>query len=115
MFKKLRTVIYRVNDIKSAKDWYKNATGTDPYFDEPFYVGFDINDSEQRFDPVNKNITPGNQSAASWSVDDTEQVCNHLVSIGGKIVQPKTNVGSSICVAIIEDPFGNQPGSIEGA
>jgi predicted enzyme related to lactoylglutathione lyase len=115
MFKKLRTVIYHVNDIKSAKDWYKKATGMDPYFDEPFYVGFDINGCELGLDPDNKDIVTGNQSIAYWSVDDTEKAGNYLVSIGGRIVQPKTNVGGTISVAIVEDPFGNQIGLIEGA
>jgi len=43
MLNKLRTVIYHAPDILAAKEWYINATGIQPYFDEPFYVGFDIN------------------------------------------------------------------------
>ena len=39
MFKKLRTIIYHVNDLYKAKEWYKKITGIAPYFDEPFYVG----------------------------------------------------------------------------
>ena len=38
----LRTAIYRVEDINAAKEWYAKAFETEPYFDEPFYVGFDI-------------------------------------------------------------------------
>ena len=34
MFKKLRTVIYHVEDLDDAKNWYKNITGIDPYFDQ---------------------------------------------------------------------------------
>ena len=43
MLQKLRTVIYHVADLPAAKEWYIKATGIQPYFDEPFYVGFDIN------------------------------------------------------------------------
>ena len=46
MFNKLRTVIYHVDDLEEAKKWYKEITGVEPYFDEPFYVGFDINGFE---------------------------------------------------------------------
>jgi catechol 2,3-dioxygenase-like lactoylglutathione lyase family enzyme len=38
----LRTAIYRVPDLAKAKAWYAKAFGTQPYFDEPFYVGFSI-------------------------------------------------------------------------
>jgi len=36
----LRTVIYKVPDLEEAKNWYSKAFTTEPYFDEPFYVGF---------------------------------------------------------------------------
>ncbi|MBI5612194.1 MAG: VOC family protein, partial [Gammaproteobacteria bacterium] len=42
MFQGLRTVIYGVNDIGRAKQWYSQALGMTPYFDEPFYVGFNV-------------------------------------------------------------------------
>jgi len=38
----LRTTIYKVADITAAKKWYAAAFQTAPYFDEPFYVGFNI-------------------------------------------------------------------------
>ncbi len=38
----LRTTIYKVDDLAEAKSWYERAFGVSPYFDQPFYVGFDI-------------------------------------------------------------------------
>jgi predicted enzyme related to lactoylglutathione lyase len=114
MFKKLRTVIYSVKDLGAAKEWYKKATGINPYFDEPFYVGFDINGFELGLDP-NAGGGPGNQSVSYWAVEDTETVSKKLVSIGGALVQPRTNVGGDIFIAIVADPFGNHIGLIEGA
>ena len=38
----LRTTIYKVGDINKAKEWYSKAFGVQPYFDQPFYVGFNI-------------------------------------------------------------------------
>lgn len=31
-----------MSDLASAKAWYSKAFGISPYFDEPFYVGFNI-------------------------------------------------------------------------
>jgi hypothetical protein len=70
MLKKLRTIIYHVNDLNKAKTWYENLTGIKPYFDQPFYVGFDINGCELGLDPDGSNFQPGNHSIAYWSVDD---------------------------------------------
>ncbi|MBL7763236.1 MAG: VOC family protein [Chitinophagaceae bacterium] len=114
MLKKLRTVIYHVTDIATAKAWYIQATGLQPYFDQPFYVGFDINGFELGLDPDNTYTTPGNHTVSYWSVDDINQVAEKLLSIGAKLIQPRTNVGGSIHVSIVEDPFGNQIGLIEG-
>ena len=38
----LRTAIYKVANIDAAKAWYSKAFQTEPYFDQPFYVGFNI-------------------------------------------------------------------------
>src|SRR5690606_32281912 len=38
----LATVIYPTPDLARAKDWYAKAFGFEPYFDQPFYVGFEI-------------------------------------------------------------------------
>lgn len=38
----LRTVIYAAPALAQAKAWYTKAFATKPYFDEPFYVGFNI-------------------------------------------------------------------------
>lgn len=38
----LRTTIYKVSDMEKAKKWYSDFLGFEPYFDEPFYVGFNV-------------------------------------------------------------------------
>jgi predicted enzyme related to lactoylglutathione lyase len=115
MFKKLRTVVYKVSDLEKAKKWYIKATGIKPYFDEPYYIGFDINGSELGLDADIPGPTTGNHSVAFWAVDDAAKTSKKLVSIGAKIIQPRTNVGGTIHTAIVEDPFGNHIGLIEGA
>ncbi len=115
MFKKLRTVIYHVEDIAQAKSWYQQLTGIAPYFDEPFYVGFEINGCELGLDPDNSNVQKGNHSVAFWSVDDIQATVEKAVAIGAEIISPVQNVGGTIEVATIKDPFGNYIGLITGA
>jgi predicted enzyme related to lactoylglutathione lyase len=115
MFKKLRTVIYHVPDIIAAKNWYISATGIIPYFDEPFYVGFDINGFELGLDPDASHVPAGNQTVSYWAVDDIDMAVAKLVSIGATIFQSPVNVGGTIIVSVVEDPFGNHIGLIQGA
>lgn len=115
MLKKLRTVIYHVADLAAAKEWYSKATGLQPYFDEPFYVGFDINGFELGLDPSMENILPGNHSESYWAVDDVKTTLAKFIELGATLVQDVTNVGGPIHVAVAADPFGNHIGFIQGA
>ena len=47
----LRTAIYHVDDIEKAKNWYSSILGFGPYFDEPFYVGFNVGGYELGLQP----------------------------------------------------------------
>ncbi len=114
MFNKLRTVIYHVNDLPNAKAWYTQLTGIKPYFDELFYVGFNINGCELGLDPDKHNIQQGNNTVAYWSVDNIKTAVEKAEGIGASIVSPVQNAGGTIEVAIIKDPFGNCIGLISG-
>ena len=115
MLQKLRTVIYHVADLPAAKEWYIKATGIQPYFDEPFYVGFDINGSELGLDPSMTNISTGNHTESYWAVESAKLAVEKFVALGAVLIQDLTNVGGTICTAIVSDPFGNHIGFIEGA
>ena len=52
----LRTAIYPVGDLARAKAWYTQLLGQAPYFDQPFYVGFNVGGFElgaAGLEPVN--------------------------------------------------------------
>jgi predicted enzyme related to lactoylglutathione lyase len=115
MLQKLRTVIYHTNDLAAAKSWYTSFVGKQPYFDEAFYVGFDMNGFELGLDPDMSKTQIGNHSTAYWSVDDINAAVEKAISLGATIIDPVQNVGGTIEVAIIEDPFGNHIGLITGA
>jgi predicted enzyme related to lactoylglutathione lyase len=115
MLNKLRTVVYHAKDIDKAKAWYIALSGMQPYFDEPFYVGFDINGCELGLDPDYTGITNGNHSTVYWSVDDIHAAVDKAVSLNATVIIPVTNVGGTIETAVVEDPFGNHIGFIAGA
>ena len=118
MFTKLRTVVYYVPDLALARDWYAQITGTTPYFDEPFYVGFDINGFELGLDnrPENSPV-PNNAPVATayWAVDDISAGIKRIVEAGGAIAEDIKDVGEGIRVATLRDPWGNAIGLITGA
>jgi predicted enzyme related to lactoylglutathione lyase len=115
MLNKLRTVIYHVADLQKAKEWYVELTGVQPYFDEPFYVGFDINGCELGLDPDMNQVIEGNHNLSYWSVNDIDAAVEKAVSIGGIIISPVNNVGGTIEVATVKDIFGNYIGFISEA
>jgi predicted enzyme related to lactoylglutathione lyase len=115
MFKKLRTVIYYVSDVQKAKTWYIELTGNQPYFDEPFYVGFDFNGCELGLHPDDETIIKGNQTVSHWAVDDIEKCVKELVTNGAAVLHTVSEVGGGIKVATVIDPWGNAVGLIEGA
>jgi predicted enzyme related to lactoylglutathione lyase len=113
MFKGLRTVIYKVSDIDAAKKWYSAAFSTEPYFDEPFYVGFNIGGFELGLDPDTESVSIGNNAVAYWGVDEAETAFQKLISAGATQAEAVHDVGGGIKVATVIDPFGNTIGIIE--
>jgi predicted enzyme related to lactoylglutathione lyase len=113
MFLGLRTVIYHAPDLDKAKAWYAAAFGVPPYFDEPFYVGFNIGGFELGLDPDGTGVMLGNNAVAYWGVDDIVQAVDRLVSQGAAPRAAVKEVGGDIKVATVADPFGNVIGLIE--
>lgn len=113
MFKKLRTVIYYVPDLRQAKDWYIGLTGTQPYFDEPYYVGFDFDGCELGLHPRDESVTQGNQTVTHWAVSGIELCVTKMVKHGASILYPTSDVGGGVKVATLLDPWDNAVGLIE--
>lgn len=112
MLNGLRSAIYPVADPQTAKQWYAELTGKQPYFDSDNYVGFEIGGFELGLlkDP---DAAATNGTEALWGVDNAEQTLEKLVALGGTVLSPIADVGGDIKTAAIEDPFGNRLGIIE--
>lgn len=108
------TAIYRTPDLAQAKAWYSRAFGADPYFDEPFYVGFSISGYELGLlpDEGESRAGPGGV-VAYWGVENADRALAHLLGIGATPHTAVEDVGGGIRVAIVQDPFGNLLGVIE--
>jgi predicted enzyme related to lactoylglutathione lyase len=110
----LRTVSYAVKDLERAKAWYADVLGKAPYFDQPFYVGFNVGGFELGLQPAEGEHQPGAGGAiAYWGVPDAERTLAQLLTQGAKVSQPLQDVGDGIKVAAVKDPFGNVFGVIE--
>ncbi len=109
----LRTTIYKVDDINKAKEWYAKAFLTQPYYDEPYYVGFNIGGFELGLQPDNTPSTDKVETVVSyWGVDDINDIYNRLISIGATENEAPYNVGGDLMTATVKDPFGNVIGLI---
>lgn len=113
MFLGLRTVVYQVEDVESAKRWYTEALGFAPYFDETFYVGFSVGGYELGLHPVSEETPTGQGgTTAYWGVDDIEAAMERLLELGATVHGEIQDVGEGILVASVNDPFGNLLGII---
>ena len=102
----LRTAIYPAPDLQRAKQWYAEVLGQQPYFDQPFYVGFVVGGFELGLIPDGEPGTQGPQPL--WGVSDIVAVHARLLALGAVDLDPVKDVGEGIHVAAVRDPFGNR-------
>jgi predicted enzyme related to lactoylglutathione lyase len=107
----LRTVIYPVADLDAAKRWYSEMLGQAPYFDQPFYVGFEVGGFELGLLPDDQANVAG--ARALWGVADIDAAFARMLTLGATPIEPVTDVGEGIKVASVRDPFGNRFGLIQ--
>lgn len=110
----LRTAKYRAPDLAKAREWYAEVLGIRPYFDQPFYVGFDVGGFELGLDPDPAASGSGEGGVTVyWGVADAAAALARLLSLGAQPHAPVQDVGDGIRVASVLDPFGNVLGIIE--
>ena len=111
--KGLRTAIYHVADMVAAKAWYAKAFMTEPYFDEPFYIGFNIGGYELGLHPEqNPTIDKPPSAVAYWASQEVEADYARLLALGATAHEEPQNVGGELVVASVRDPWGNIIGLI---
>ena len=106
MIKGLRTAIYPVADLAAAKAWYGKVFEAEPYFDQPFYVGFSVGGFELGLLP--DGAVPGKAgSLVYWGVEDIEAEVARITALGATVHGAIQDVGEGIRTVELADPFGN--------
>lgn len=114
MFLGLRSHILDTDDLEGTKAWYTEVLGVPPYFDEPFYVGFNVGGFELGLLPRQDPPYPAG-GETYWGVADINEALQQLLARGATEAHEITDVGEGILMAIVADPAGNRVGIIENA
>ncbi|GLY79877.1 VOC family protein [Actinoallomurus iriomotensis] len=112
MFLGLRTVVYPVRDLDTAKRWWSTVLGIAPYFDEPYYAGFNVGGYELALDP-HGHTESGTGPIVYWGVEDVEQAAATLMRTGATTHAPLTDHGGGIRTTTLTTPDGTLLGLIE--
>ncbi|MEI8056193.1 MAG: VOC family protein [Actinomycetes bacterium] len=107
--KGLRTVIYPAPDLAGAKQWFSELLGQEPYFDQPFYVGFEVEGYELGLLP---DADPDDGAIVYWGVDDVATAVLDACGAGATVHVPLADVGEGIVTASIRTPTGSVVGFI---
>jgi len=107
----LRTTIYKVADLPKATEWYSAIFRKEPYFNQPFYVGFDIAGYELGLQP-DAPASVGDNVMTYWGVEDIDAEYERCITLGAQPHEAPENVGGEITVASVKDPWGNVIGLI---
>ena len=102
----IHTVIYPVDDLGQAKPVYQALLGTEPYVDEPYYVGFRLGDQEFGLDP-NGHREGTRGPVTYYHVDDLKDVLGRLREAGASQQGEVRDVGGGKLVVVLTDPDGN--------
>jgi hypothetical protein len=105
----LRTVIYPAPDLAASTAWWTAFLGVGPYFEEPFYVGFDVAGYELGLLP---DADPADGALVYWGVDDVHESVRASLDAGCTVHTPPADVGEGITTATVRRPDGTIVGFI---
>ena len=110
MFLGLRSVIHPAPDLPASKAFYTAMLGHEPYFDEPFYVGYHVGGFELGLWP---DGDPKVGPVAYWGVTDIDAALRRVVSLGAVPQGDIDDVGESIRMVRVLTPTGEIVGLTE--
>ncbi len=110
LFLGLRTIIYPAPDLGASTAWFSGLLGIKPYFEEPFYVGFEVAGYELGLDP---HRDPALGPVTYWGVADLDAALAQATAAGARPDSGIDEVGGSIRVATVLEPGGAVLGLIE--
>ena len=99
----LRTVIHPVTDLAAATSWWTELLGFGPYFDEPFYVGFEVAGYELGLLP---DANPADGALTYWGVSDCQAAMDAACALGATVHVAANEVGEGIVTGTVRNPDG---------
>ena len=102
-------MIYPSPDIAAAKAWWSELLGTEPYFDEPFYVGFNVGGYELGLLP---DAAADDGALTYWGVADVSTAVATALAAGAEVHVAPSDVGGGIITATVRTPTGTILGLI---
>jgi predicted enzyme related to lactoylglutathione lyase len=109
MNKGVKTILYPVKDVNESKNVFRKLLGVEPYADQPYYVGFKIEDQDIGLIPNNAE----GGVTAFFHIDDIKSSLQILLDAGAQIIQDVKNVGGERLIATVKDKDGNIIGLIQ--
>ena len=110
MFLGLRSLIHPAADLEASKTFYTAMLGKEPYFDEPFYVGYHVGGFELGLWPAGDPVVG---PVAYWGVDNIDAALAHVVSLGATARGEIVDVGEATRMIEVSSPTGDIYGLIE--
>ena len=105
----LRTVIYPSADLAADTAWWVELLGQQPYFDQPFYVGFNVAGYELALLP---DADASDGALVYWGVDNVAEADQASLASGSVEHTPISDVGENIVTATVRTPAGTILGLI---
>jgi predicted enzyme related to lactoylglutathione lyase len=101
MAQDIKLVVYPAKDLEKAKTLFSKFLGTEPYADQPYYVGYKLNNLEVGLDPNGASVI------CYIDVADIESSLKELLGAGATLHQKTKDVGGGLLIAQAKDANGN--------
>jgi predicted enzyme related to lactoylglutathione lyase len=108
----IKTIVYPVGDIHTARILFGALVGREPDMDQPYYVGWRVGDQDIGLDP-NGHRLGMTGPLAYWHVSDLKGTLQSLLNAGAKTQQDVKDVGGGKLIATVTDADGNTIGLIQ--
>ena len=112
MSQAVNLIVFPVRDIAKAKKLYTKLTGSEPYADAPYYVGYRVGGQEIGLDP-NGHKQGLTGPLPYWEVKDIKASLQALQDAGAQIAQGVKDVGGGKLVATVKDADNNIIGLVQ--
>jgi predicted enzyme related to lactoylglutathione lyase len=105
----IKIILYPVKDINQSKTLFSKFLKVEPYVDQPYYVGFKVNNQDIGLVPNN----PEGGVTTFYDVNDIKNSLQILLDAGAEIIQDTKNVGGERLIATVKDKDGNIIGLVQ--